>query len=807
MPEVLHVWLPVPVPGLDYLPPHLEPPTASVTPAGAVFDGRLPTLASQELAGRRVAVPWQGGLRVGWVASVRMASAAEALDLRPAIAWLDAGPSLTPPVRAMLAAQAERCAVPIGVSVAAFSAAGLKGPWRHLVRRGDATPVELFGTEGRALADGGWHDAADLDAELLDTWRRHGLIEERVEEVLPHDRRLVALRPADASLAGAQRAAQRQALAWLVEQGSCESAAALARDAGVPVGAARALVSKGFAGYLELTRPPASVPWVTAAPAPPFDVEPTVDAAPVPTHGAPPLSHAALLPSHGAPWETSGDTAGVLISGGDARARWHATLAWLATAVAGGRQALLLVPEHALAETLARAAAQVLPTLRWGADLVDDQRVAVGNELASGTAALVVGTYPALALNLPRLARVAVWDAASGSHKQLAGARSVGRRDALELALAAGAGWALVDPLATPELRAIGAGRELLLPRPRPRIALLDLRTERGWPLCASLVRLLRQVAERGRQALLVVPRRGYAAALGCRACGEVVMCPHCDLPLRWHARIERLRCHRCGVEAAEPDGCPACGAADLAPRPGAGTEWVAEAAQGVVPMLSVLRWDRDQRDDPSALMAGEPGVLVGTSAVLRLPPLPNLSLVALTGGDSLHDHEDVRAEEGSLRTLLSLPDLAPAGRRPLLVAQVHRPEHEVWRTWLAADLDAAVATFVDRVTARRTTLGYPPARQWARVQLTHRDRGTVAAAAHALAAHLTAAGVPADDVLGPAPAPLARARGRYAFHVFVRADGDAALAERLARVPVRPGGGVQVLVDVDPYDIETWLE
>jgi hypothetical protein len=51
-----------------------------------------------------------------------------------------------------------------------------------------------------------------------------------------------------------------------------------------------------------------------------------------------------------------------------------------------------------------------------------------------GPPALVVGTYPALALDLPRLARVAVWDAASGSHKQLAGARSVGRRDALELA-------------------------------------------------------------------------------------------------------------------------------------------------------------------------------------------------------------------------------------------------------------------------------------------------------------------------------------------------------------------------------------
>lgn len=771
MPAVLHVWLPVPVPGLDYLPPHgpgAEPPESGV--------------------GRRVAVPWQGGLRVGWVAAVRRAGAAEALDLRPAIAWLAGAATLAAPVRAMVSAQAARCAVPVGVSVAAFGAAGLKGPWRHLVRRDPGAPAGLFGADGRVLADGGWHDAAAFDAELLDTWRRHGLLHERVEEPEASDRRLVALRPADETLAGAAREAQRRALAWLVEQGPSESAAALARDAGVPPGAARSLVSKGFAGYLEVARPPASVPWVAAAPAAPFDVDRTA------IGGRPPVGGDA-------------DVQGLLVSGGDAGARWRTAFPWLAGAVAAGRQALLLVPEHGQAEALSRAAAQAVPTLRWGADLADDQRMAVAGELAGGTAALVVGTYPVLALDLPGLARVAVWDAASASHKQLAGARSVGRRDALELARAAGAAWALIDPLATAELRAAGAGRALVLPRPKPRAALLDLRLERGWPLCATLVRLLRQVADRGRQALLIVPRRGYAAALGCRACGEVVMCPHCDLPLRWHARIARLRCHRCGVEAAAPDACHACGGPDLAPRPGAGTEWVAEAVHGVAPTLTVLRWDRDQRDDPAPLLAGEPGVMVGTTAALRLPPLPHLALVGLTAGDALHDHEDVRAEEGSLRVLLALPDLAAEGRRPLLVAQVHRPEHEVWRTWLADDLDAAVEAFVERVTERRRALGYPPARHWARVQLSHRDRAVAAAAAHALAGRLKAAGLPEDDVLGPAPAPVARARGRYAFHVFVRADDEAGLAARLRHVDARPGGGVQVLVDVDPYDVETWLE
>jgi primosomal protein N' (replication factor Y) (superfamily II helicase) len=802
VPLVLHVWLPLPLPGLDYLAPHDAPPDAAgARPRSSDHVDADPGVDLDGLVGRRLAVPWQGGLRVGWVGAVRPARPAETLDLRPAIAWVAGRERLAGPARTMLAAQAARCAVPIGVSVATGGPPGLRGPWRHEVRRDAATPPELLGGTGTvALGADAWQDADALDPALLDDWRRHGLVHERVTAVEPLERRLVALRPADADLSGARREAQRIALAWLAAEGSSDSAASLARDAGVAVAAARALVTKGYAGYAELPPPARAAPWVTPAAAPPFDA---VAPRGGDTRGGPGAADEAGAGAAG------GLTAAarLLLTGGDASARWQAALRWLRPATAGGGQALVLVPEQTIAETLARALAQVVPTLRWGSDLDEAARAALADELAAGVPAAVVGTYPALALDLPRLRRVLVWDAASGSYKQLAGARSVARRDALELAAAAGAAWALVDPLATAELRASGASTVVSLPRIAPRTALLDLRSEPGWPLSAQLVRLLRQVAERGRQAVLLVARRGYAAALGCRTCGELVMCPNCDLPLRWHQRVGRLRCHRCGVETAAPAACPACTAPALAPRPGAGTEWVAEAVRGVLPGTPVWSWDRDRRDDLVPLQRGQSGVLVGTQAVLRLPPMPQLSLLALTAGDALHDHEDVRAEESSLRTLLTLADLAPPGRRPLLVAQVHRPEHDVWRTWTDPDLDGAVHGFLGRVADRRRLHGYPPARCWARVQLTHRDARTVAEAAQGAAGRLRLAGVPPGDVLGPAPAPLARVRGRFAFHVFVRADDEAELARRVAFVDLRPGGGVQVRLDVDPYDVETWLD
>jgi len=725
----------------------------------------------------RVAVPWQGGVMVGLVAAVREARLAETLDARPAVAWVAGEERLSAASLAMLAAQAARAGVPIGVSVGHWAAGLLKGPWRHRVRLRPTTPPDLLGDEGAPLADGAWHEASVVATNLLDDWRRHDLLLEEVEGPTTQVRRLVALQGEDAALAVGARAAQRSALAWLTEHGSVESAAALARNADVSVSAVRALIAKGYAGYLELEPDPAPTAWVTAAPQPPFDS---------PLLGTPTVDNGTLL-----------------ICGGDAAARFAASLSWLAVAVKSGGQALWLVPEQVQAEALARASAAFVPTLRLDPELPTGARAALVRELRQGTPALLIGTYPVLLVGMPGLARVAMWDGASGSGKQLSGARSVLRRDLISYAEAAAVPWLLSDPLATAELRALPFDTRLDLPRRPPRAALLNLREEPGWPLAAGLVRLLRQVADRGRQALVISARRGYAAALGCRGCGEVVMCHNCDLPLRWHARLGRLRCHQCGAEQGLASGCSACGVSDFDPRPGAGTEWLAEAVRGVMPGTTVYSWDRDQRDDLSPLLAGEPGVVVGTIALLRAPVLPQLALIALAAGDSLHDHEDIRAEEASLRTLLMLPDLAPRDRRPLLLAQVHRPEHPVWLAWSDPQLDLAVEAFGQRVSERRVALGYPPARAWARVQLTHRDQRRVSQAAHELGEQLRLAGA---DLLGPAPAPLARAQGRYAYHLFVRAVDEVDLGRWVARVPLRPGGGVIVRVDVDPYDIEVWI-
>ncbi|MBA2667490.1 MAG: primosomal protein N' [Trueperaceae bacterium] len=761
MPRALDVWLPLPVPPLLFLAP--------VSRAGQ--EGPV-------VAGVRVAVPWQGGVRVGVVAQVVEIGAAKALELKEAIAVLDHDPWVLEPARRMIAAQAARAVASPGVALATMLAAGVHDELLHELRRVPGVEPEALGEHGEVLADDAWIDADLVPRDAVTLWREHGLVHERVRASPVLVRVLEPRRGADEALEGKARANQRTALAHLERLGSVASGAELARDADVPESAVRALVTKGYAAYEDVEVPPPPPCWAVAGEGP------------------------TLLP----PGVWPSGEGRVLVSGGRARDR----LAWLLAAataeIAAGAQVLVLASELAAVALLAPELARVAPTLVVRGDLDARVRESGWREAARGEPLVVVGTYQALSMPLPTLSRVLVWDAASPSYKLPAGTRSVARRDAEVLADAAHAGIAWFDAVATPELRATRPTRTIHERVPSMRLVTSDLRASTTWPLGGDLIRTLKQVAERGRQALLIVPRRGFAAGLACRACGTSVMCPNCDLPLRWHARVERLRCHQCGVERPAPPQCPTCGATGLEPLHGAGTEWVAREVERVVAPLAVHVVDTDHRADLAPLYDGAAGVVVATTAVLRSAPLPNLSLVALTLGDALYAREDFRADEGALRTMLALADLA-GDRRPLVLVQTFDPEHALWTALAADDPDAAVVAYADELDARRRRFGYPPAQQWARLQITHRDEATARRAAVALAATLRTAGIDERALLGPAPAGVARLRGRYAQQLFVRAVDDVVLATALEGVDTRPGEGVRVRVDVDPYDVAVWLE
>jgi primosomal protein N' (replication factor Y) len=261
----------------------------------------------------------------------------------------------------------------------------------------------------------------------------------------------------------------------------------------------------------------------------------------------------------------------------------------------------------------------------------------------------------------------------------------------------------------------------------------------------------------------------------------------------------ERLRCHLCGHDEPPRQSCAACGGRKLVAH-GGGTEKVEEELEAVVPEARVARLDRDTAGGPgqaAAILARfarrELEVLVGTQMVAKGHDFPGVTLVGVLDADGPLHLPDFRAAERCVQLLTQVSGRAGRGLVPgRVLAQAFRPEA------VASDYDQ----FAQAELARREALHFPPFARLAALRLQGNAEPRVRGAAERLAGlarRLVARGE-AADVLGPAPAPLSKLRGKHRFQLLLRAADHGPL-HRLGRALLQAHdvSGVELSIDVDP--------
>jgi primosomal protein N' (replication factor Y) len=492
----------------------------------------------------------------------------------------------------------------------------------------------------------------------------------------------------------------------------------------------------------------------------------------------------------------------------------------IAAALAHDRQALVLVPEIALTPQLVgrfRArfgGRESIAVLHSG--LADGERHDAWRRIARGEARIVIGARSAVFAPLPRPGIIVVDEEHEGSYKQGEGFRYHAR----DLALLRGqmTGATVLLGSATPALTtyhraksgAIGF-RELsarVNARPLPTVTLLDLR---GKPPAGSLSPPLQQaLAETlaaGEQALLLLNRRGFAPYLLCSECGATFRCPNCAITLTYHQGRRQLRCHYCDFMQAPPESCPGCGGIRIFPE-GAGTERLAEELAAAFPEARLARMDRDttarkgaHQQLLTAMLAGDIDLLVGTQMVAKGHDFPGVTLVGVVDADATLNFPDFRSAERTFALLTQVAGRAGRGDRPgRVLVQTRAPEHYA----LACAANHDYSAFYEQETAFRRALGYPPFGYLVNLVFAGNDSERTAAAADQLADALQ---VHAGDVelLGPAPCPLARLRGKSRVQLLLKASSRPPLQRLLQRLdPLRRTlpNGVALSVDVDPLDM-----
>ena len=483
-----------------------------------------------------------------------------------------------------------------------------------------------------------------------------------------------------------------------------------------------------------------------------------------------------------------------------------------------GRQALVLLPEIALtAEFLTRVEARFgARPAEWHSGVTATERRRLWRMVAEGGAQFVVGARSALFLPFRDLGLVVVDEEHDTSYKQEEGVLYNARDMAVLRASICGCPVVLAS--ATPSLESwvnAAQGKYARLDlgarfgvAELPEMHAIDMRPEKlpanRW-ISGALARSVEARIARGEQSLLFLNRRGYAPVTLCRACGHQIGCDDCDARMVEHRFQKRLVCHQCGATKPMPVACPSCGVEGRMAPVGPGVERLAEEVAERFPQarVAVLSSDlfgsaRALKEQIVAIAEGGADIIIGTQIVAKGHNFPLLTLVGVIDADLGLQGSDLRAAERTFQLVRQVAGRAGRSDKPgVALVQTFQPEHPVIRAILGGDEEA----FWRAEAEERRLAGMPPFGRLAGIILSSPDVAQVFDLGAELARNDAALRRIGAQVFGPAPAPIARVRGRHRVRLLVKAAKGAPLQAAIADwlAPVRLPANLRLAVDIDP--------
>ncbi len=488
-----------------------------------------------------------------------------------------------------------------------------------------------------------------------------------------------------------------------------------------------------------------------------------------------------------------------------------------------GRQAIVLVPEIALTpQTRNQFKDRFGDVALLHSQMTDAQRHFQWRRISDGEVSVIIGARSAIFAPAPNLGLIILDEEHESSFKQ----DSIPRYHARDVALqrAKLEQIPLLLGSATPSLetwqRAVkGIYQRVSLPRrihnrPLPLVHIHDMRSDRfastQGSISENLLREMRSTTQQGGQTILLLNRRGFSTNIQCLACGHVVACPDCDLPLTHHRDGGKAMCHYCDYTIPTPPCCPIC-RADGIRFSGIGTQRLEHEVKQLMPDAKVARMDSDTMRRPgshertlSQFREGEIQILLGTQMIAKGLDFPNVLLVGVVNADMALHFPDFRATERTFQLITQVAGRTGRGDKPgLVIVQTYSPEHPCIE--LASKHD--YLGFAASELGHREKFGYPPYGSMARIIIrgpVEKSTETFADGfAKQLEKHQSKLGTKVR-VLGPAIPPIARLRGLYRYHLMLSASEAIDINTLLSRTvsDISPPKEIQFVIDIDPIDM-----
>ena len=516
---------------------------------------------------------------------------------------------------------------------------------------------------------------------------------------------------------------------------------------------------------------------------------------------------------------TSGGFHPLLLQGVTGSGKTEVYLQSIAHLIGLGKRALVLVPEISLTPQMVRRFRarfrEGIAVLHSG--LSDGERYDEWRRIRRGQVSIVIGARSAIFAPLESIGLIVVDEEHEPSFKQADGLRY----NARDLALVRGSleKCPVLLGSATPQVTSIHASRtgklglitlpERVASRPMPTVETISMQGQSA-TISHRLADALRQTLADGRQAMVFLNRRGFATFLVCTSCGEPLSCPDCSVTLTYHRQRGQSICHYCDYAVPAPGICPACGGPELKEL-GAGTERVEQELKELLPGARILRMDSDTTSGRggherllSRMAEGSADILIGTQMIAKGHDFPGVTLVGVINGDAGLNMPDFRSSERTFQLLSQIIGRAGRGEQPgHVLVQARNPDHYAISCAVNHDSEG----FYRQELEFRREAGYPPFSHLA--CLAFSGTGEDATEAEASAAARALQIIRRDrrlriEVLGPAPAPLYRLRGRFRRQILLKSPDRPPLKTLLDLwlASWKSSTTVRLTVDIDPVDM-----
>lgn len=490
-----------------------------------------------------------------------------------------------------------------------------------------------------------------------------------------------------------------------------------------------------------------------------------------------------------------------------------------AATIKSGRQVIMLVPEIALTPMMVKAFKS-----RFGqkvavihSRLSSGQRYDEYRRITKQKVAIVVGARSAIFAPLNNIGLILMDEEHDSSYKQ--DAKSP-RYNTLNIAKMRSGyhNCPLVLGSATPSLESYARAKngiydfyelpERITGANLPPIIMVDMKKELQNQNYSIFSRKLKEEIQvtinQGRQVILLLNKRGYAATIQCQSCGHVVKCPHCDVSLTYHKAQNKLKCHYCDYQVEFTGYCFECQSRALKLM-GEGTQKVEEIIQEEIENAKVLRFDidstRNKNGHQKILEQFEnkaANILLGTQMIAKGLDFKEVTLVGVLNGDATLNLPDFRANERGFALLEQVSGRAGRDQLPgRVIIQSYDINHPVYQALKNHDYHQF---FVQEMRIRKMA-NYPPFIHLVSLLITSKVEDLANKESHRISAYLKkGAGM---EVLGPAPSLIYRLDDNYRYLILVKFKNSQMVYPYFQNIVNNyvSNHNLQVTIDFNPYN------